>query len=199
MRMTFGKEAFFGYQVAPSGEIYWFQNYHRAAEPDRAALRAISDAAYKQKLLEMHRDDHASIAEIIRSTEGPIDRWPLHEMPPIPRWHDGPVCLVGDAAHATTPHVGQGASMAMEDAIVLAKCLRDIPDTEAAFAAYERTRKERVEKVVAIARRMGNHKSPSGAVGRAIRDLMLPFFLKMGVKAVEPVYAHRVDWNERVA
>jgi FAD-dependent urate hydroxylase len=199
MRMTFGKKAFFGYQVTPSGEIYWFQNFHRAAETDRDGLRTIPSAEYGRMLLEMHKDDHAPIVEIIRSTEGLIDRWPLHEMPPIPRWHEGPVCLVGDAAHATTPHVGQGASMAMEDAIVLAKCLRDLSDTEAAFAAYERIRKERVEKVVAMARRMGNQKGPSGAFGRAVRDLVLPFFLKMGVKAIEPVYAYRVDWDEKAA
>lgn len=199
MRMTFGKEAFFGYQAVPSGEIYWFQNFHQTAEPEGNELRAIPSAEYKQRLLVMHREDHAPIAEIIRSTEGLIDRWPLYEMPPIPKWHEGPVCLVGDAAHATTPHVGQGASMAMEDAIVLAKCLRDIADTEEAFAAYERIRKERVEKVVEMARRMGNQKSPSGAFGRAVRDLVLPFFLKMGVKATEPVYTYRVNWNEKAA
>ena len=199
MRMTFGKEAFFGYQVTPSGEVYWFENFHQTAEPDRDELKAIPSAEYKQRLLEMHREDHAPIAEIIGSTEGLIDRWPLHEMPPIPRWHEEPVCFVGDAAHATTPHVGQGASMAMEDAIVLAKCLRDITDTEEAFAAYERIRKERVEKVVEMARRMGNQKSPSGTFGRAARDLILPFFLKMGVKVTEPVYSYRVDWNEKAA
>lgn len=199
MRMTFGKEAFFGYQAVPSGEIYWFQNFHQTAEPKGDELRAIPSAEYRQRLLVMHREDHAPIAEIIRSTEGLIDRWPLYEMPPIPKWHEGPVCLVGDAAHATTPHVGQGASMAMEDAIVLAKCLRDVADTEEAFGAYERMRKERVEKVVEIARRMGNQKSPSGALGRMVRDLVLPFFLNMGVKATEPVYAYRVDWNEKAA
>lgn len=199
MRMTFGKEAFFGYQVVPSGEVYWFQNFHRAAEPDRDELKAIPSAEYQRMLLEMHRDDHAPISEIIGSTEGRIERWPLHEMPPIPRWHEGPVCLVGDAAQATTPHVGQGASMAMEDAIVLAKCLRDLPDKETAFAAYERIRRKRVEKVVAMARRTGNQKSPSGAVGRTVRDLALPFFLKMGVKATGPVYSYRVGWKGRVA
>jgi 2-polyprenyl-6-methoxyphenol hydroxylase-like FAD-dependent oxidoreductase len=199
MRMTFGLKGFFGYQAVPSGEVYWFENFHQAAEPDRDELRAIPGAEYKRKLLDMHKDDHTPIAEIIRSTEGLIDRWPLYEMPPVPKWHEGSVCLVGDAAHATTPHVGQGASMAMEDAIVLAKCLRDVPDTEEAFAAYERIRKERVEKVVEMARRMGNQKSPSGAFGRMVRDLVFPFFLKMGVKATEPVYACRVDWDERVA
>lgn len=199
MRMTFGKEGFFGYQVVPSGEIFWFQNFHQAAEPDREELDAIPDERWRAKLLGMHGEDHHPIPEIIRSTGGRIDRWPLYEMPPIPKWHDGPVCLIGDAAHATTPHVGQGASLAMEDAILLAKRLRDVPDTVQAFAAYERIRRERVEKVVGFARRTGNRKSPSGPFGRAVRDLVLPFFLKMGVKAIEPVYSYRVHWDEKVA
>lgn len=199
MRMTFGKEAFFGYQVAPSGEVYWFQNFHRATEPDREELREIPSREYRRRLLEMHGEDHAPIAEIIGSTQGPIERWPLYEMPPIPRWYRGPVCVAGDAAHATTPHVGQGASLAMEDAIVLAKCLRDLADTGAAFAAYQRIRKRRVEKIAAMARRTGNHKSPSGSLGRAVRDLVLPMFLKMGVRANEPVYSYRVGWDEEVA
>jgi FAD-dependent urate hydroxylase len=199
MRMTFGREGFFGYQVDRSGEIYWFQNFHQAAEPVRRELDGIPVERWRAKLLGMHEGDHHPIAEIIRATGGRMDRWPLCEMPPIPSWHDGPVCLIGDAAHATTPHVGQGASLAMEDAIVLARCLRDIPDTGRAFAAYERIRRERVEKIVAYARRTGNRKSPSGPLGRAVRDLVLPFFLKMGVKAIEPVYSYRVPWDDKVA
>ncbi len=94
----------------------------------------------------MHRHDHESIAKIIRSTESQIGRWPGYDMPSLPGWHEGPVCLIGDAAHATLPSAGQGASMALEDAIVLAKCLRDLPDAERAFAAFETLRKDRVEK-----------------------------------------------------
>jgi len=198
MRMTFGLKGFFGYQVVPSGEVYWFENYPEDHEPDRDALDAIPQQQWRDRLLAMHGDDHHPVAEIIRSTEGPIGRWPIYDMQSIPRWQQGLICLIGDAAHATSPHVGQGASMAMEDAIVLAKCLRDVPDTRAAFATFENLRRERVERVVKEARRTGNQKAPSGAIGRAIRDLVLPFFLKMGVKATEPVYSYRVDWTERV-
>jgi FAD-dependent urate hydroxylase len=62
----------------------------------------------------------------------------------LPAWHKGPVCLIGDAAHAMTPSAGQDASMALEDAIVLTRCLRDAPDAERAFAAFEALRKDRV-------------------------------------------------------
>jgi len=82
---------------------------------------------------------------------------------------------------------------------VLARCLRDLPDAEGAFAAFERLRKDRVERIVAGARRTGNQKVPSNALTRSLRDLVLPFFLKMGVKDAERIYSYRVGWDEKVA
>jgi len=199
MHMTFGKKGFFGYQVTPSGEIFWFQNLVRSDGPDHDELDAVSDGAWRDELLGAHRHDHEPIAGIIRSTEGRIGRFPIYDIPSLPAWHRGPVCLIGDAAHATSPHAGQGASTALEDAIVLARCLRDLPDVEGAFAAFERLRKDRVERIVAGARRTGNQEVPSNALTRSPRDLVLPFFLKMGVKDTERIYSYRVDWDEKVA
>ena len=62
-------------------------------------------------------------------------------MPTVPTWYRGRIALLGDATHATSPSSGQGASLAIEDAVVLAKCLRDLPDTKLAFATYERLRR----------------------------------------------------------
>ncbi|MBA4117020.1 MAG: FAD-dependent monooxygenase, partial [Rubrobacter sp.] len=199
MRMTFGLEGFFGYQVAPSGEVYWFENFPLPNGPDRGKLEAVPDEEWRQRPLDVHRHDHAPIAEIIRSTEGGIGRWPVYETPSMATWYKGPVCLIGDAAHVTSPHVGQGASMAMEAAVVLAKCLRDILDAEEAFAVFEALRKDRVEKLVEEARRTGNHKAPSNSLTRGIRDLVLPFFFKRGIENTRRVHSYRVDWNERVA
>ncbi|MCA1717311.1 MAG: FAD-dependent monooxygenase [Actinobacteria bacterium] len=199
MRMTFGTEGFFGYQVVAFGEIFWFQNSTQAIEPDRKKLEAMANDQYRQRLLDMHRHDHEPIAKIIRSTESRIGRWPSYDMPSLPAWYEGPACLIGDAAHATLPSAGQGASMALEDAIVLAKCLRDLPDTEMAFAAFEALRKDRVEELVEQARRSGSRKVPTNALTRGIRDLALPFFLKVGAKNAERAYSYRVDWDEKVA
>jgi 2-polyprenyl-6-methoxyphenol hydroxylase-like FAD-dependent oxidoreductase len=198
MRMTFGLKGFFGYQVVPSGEIFWFQNFTEPAEPDRSRLDAVPGGRWQQRLIAMHQQDHPPIAEIIRATATPIGRWPIYDMPSLPSWHAGPVCLIGDAAHAISPHVGQGASLAMEDAIVLAKCLRDIPTVERAFAAFEGLRRDRVETMVKAARRTGNQKAPANGLTRALRDLVLPFFLKMGVKSAEQAYAYHVDWDQTV-
>lgn len=197
-RMTFGTEAFFGYQVVPSGEVYWFENFHQSRAPDRGELDAIPDAEWRSKLLEKHRQDHSPIPEIIESTGDGIGKRPNYEMPSLSTWYAGRACLIGDAAHAMSPAAGQGASMAMEDAIVLAKCLRDLSDVEDAFATFERHRKDRVESVAKDAKRNSNRKAPTNAVTRKIRDLVLPFFLRMGVKSARKTYSHRIDWGEPV-
>jgi 2-polyprenyl-6-methoxyphenol hydroxylase-like FAD-dependent oxidoreductase len=197
MRMTFGKRGFFGYQVVPSGEVYWFENYGEPGEPDRAALQAVPHERWRERLLELHNDDHEPISRIIGSTRE-IGRWPSYDMPSLPSWHEGPVCLIGDAAHATLPSAGQGASMAMEDAVVLAKCLRDIPETEKAFTAFERLRKDRVEELVEAARKTSGGKAPANVLTRAIRDLVLPFFIKIGVRKAREAHSYRVEWDEEV-
>lgn len=106
--------------------------------------------------------------------------------------------IIGDAAHATSPSAGQGASMAIEDGVLLAKCLRDLPLPDA-FPAFTDLRRERVEAVVAAGARSANDKA-AGPVARVIRDLMLPMmFRKMSTsKAQEWMYGYRIDWEEPV-
>jgi len=91
------------------------------------------------------------------------------------------------------PHTGQGASMALEDSITLAKCLRDNDDIPSAYAAYFADRHPRVTEVIRQTRRTGAQKSP-GPIGRAIRDLVLPFFVKMQVGKTTSLYSYHIDW-----
>lgn len=65
----------------------------------------------------------------------------------VPRWHHANAVLVGDAAHGTLPTMAQGATMAMEDALVLAECLRSHDETGSALQAYEMRRKARAQWV----------------------------------------------------
>jgi FAD-dependent urate hydroxylase len=197
----FGKRAFFGYLVRESGEIWWFANVARPDEPSRKELSTISSAEWKRRLLDLFSGDIDLIGEIIESTQGEIGAYPVHDVPTAPTWHKGPAVLIGDAVHATSPSSGQGASMAIEDAIVLAKCLRDISDTEGAFAAYEGLRRERVEKVVAYSHRIGQSKAISNPVARWLRDQIMPFALKHFANPDSHawLYAYHVDWDKRVA
>ncbi len=195
MEMTFGLRAFFGYQVTPSGEIFWFQNTPEPTEPQETSSGDDEDRRWKARLLELHRDDHEPIPTMLVATDGGIGRLPIYDLPTLPTWHSGRVALAGDAAHVMGPHTGQGSAMALEDAMVLAMCLRDIPHIPTALATYEHQRRPRVEHVVKLTRRIGNTKSP-GPLGRAVRDRILPIVLPMGVKQTAKIYAHRIHWNE---
>ena len=86
-------------------------------------------------------------------------------MPPVPHWHRGRMVLVGNAVHAPSNSTGQGASLAIESSIQLARCLRDLPDAASAFSAYERLRRERVERITKRGARTNSAEPPdlSGA------------------------------------
>jgi 2-polyprenyl-6-methoxyphenol hydroxylase-like FAD-dependent oxidoreductase len=199
-RMVFGRRAFFGYAVHPSGEVWWFANPPRADEPSRAELAAISTEGWRDNLTDLFADDATPAAEIVQATPDRIAGWATYDLPSVPIWHRGPMIVIGDAAHATAPSSGQGASMAVEDAVVLARCLRDLQDTRRAFAAYERLRRGRVEKIVAHGARTSNSKA-AGPVRRALRDLMLPMILRRVAHGGSLAWMHdyHIDWDEKVA
>jgi salicylate hydroxylase len=83
-------------------------------------------------------------------------KWALHERPPLGRWGDGPVTLLGDAAHPTLPFLAQGAAMAIEDAAVLtAEITANPSDPAQALRAYETKRRGRATRVQRAARQTG--------------------------------------------
>jgi salicylate hydroxylase len=100
-------------------------------------------------------------------------KWALCDLPALRRWTDGPVALLGDAAHPMLPFLAQGAAMAIEDAAVLADCLAAAPDNaEAALRRYESRRWRRTRKVQRAARRNSEIYHMSG-FRAAARDLVL--------------------------
>jgi FAD-dependent urate hydroxylase len=199
-RMVFGKRAFFGYAVHPSGEIWWFANPPRADEPTGAELAAIGTEQWREMLIDLFAGDDSPAVEIIRSTPGKLAGWATYDLPSVPTWYGGSLIIIGDAAHATAPSSGQGASMAIEDAVVLARCLRDLPDTGQAFAAYERLRRARVERIVAHGARTSNSKA-AGPVARVLRDLMMPLILKRVARGESLAWMHdyHIEWDAKVA
>jgi salicylate hydroxylase len=84
-------------------------------------------------------------------------RWALYDRDPLPCWTQGRLTLLGDAAHAMLPHLGQGANQSIEDGITLATMLAraDRDNAPAALLAYERLRRERVSQVQSGARKNG--------------------------------------------
>ena len=197
--MVFGKRAFFGYAVHPSGEVWWFANPPRADEPTGAELAAIGTEQWREMLMDLFAGDDSPAVEIIRSTPGKLAGWATYDLPSVPTWHRGSLVIIGDAAHATAPSSGQGASMAIEDAVVLSRCLRDLPDTRQAFVAYERLRRARVERIVAHGARTSNYKA-AGPVVRVLRDLMMPLILKRVAGGGSlGMHDYHIAWDEKVA
>jgi salicylate hydroxylase len=83
-------------------------------------------------------------------------KWALYDRRPLLSWSQGPVALLGDAAHPMQPYLAQGAAMAIEDAAVAAQCLAQRPDDPAAaLRTYSTTRRARAWKVQRLAARNG--------------------------------------------
>jgi salicylate hydroxylase len=78
---------------------------------------------------------------------GELFKWGIFQHKPLKSWVNGRITVLGDAAHAMTPFMGQGAAMAIEDAMVLARCLTDFADIDDALIRYERARLERTDFV----------------------------------------------------
>jgi 2-polyprenyl-6-methoxyphenol hydroxylase-like FAD-dependent oxidoreductase len=187
MWMTFGRRAFFGHFVAPDGTVYWFSNVASEVAPKDGA------GDWKAILLEQHRGDPFPVELILEATEGGIGGWPIFDIPSLPRWHAGKVCLLGDSAHAISPSAGQGASLALEDALVLARSLRDAAP-EDAFARYQAERRPRVERLVAASRRIGDAKISTSPIANWFRDRLLGFFVRMNARSSAWWYAYDVEW-----
>jgi 2-polyprenyl-6-methoxyphenol hydroxylase-like FAD-dependent oxidoreductase len=177
IRMIFGKKAFFAYAVSNKNEVWWFNNISSDTEPVRNVLNVMEKQKLQEKLSGLHKDDPAPIAEIIQAAYH-AELYPIYDIPFLQKWHMGKVCLIGDAAHATAPHIGQGASLALEDTVVLAKCIRDLPTLEQAFETFQFLRQSRVNKIIQQARKVGDIKKVPNRFQRFFRDLMLPYFVK---------------------
>ncbi len=91
---------------------------------------------------------HEDVQTFISALKQPF-KWALMQREPMSHWSQGRVSLLGDAAHPTLPMLASGAAMALEDGLVLARCLRlDASDIPAALQRYEKTRLERTSCVV---------------------------------------------------
>ena len=156
----FGRRAFFGYMprplpAAPSGSPTC-----PARRSPRTSALSTSAGAWQRQLVDLFAADHGPAADLIRRGELDLAADNTFDLPHVPIWHRGPMLVIGDAAHAPSPSSGQGASMAMEDAVVLARCLRDLPAIPDAFVAYERLRRARVERIVAQGARSSSVEDP---------------------------------------
>jgi salicylate hydroxylase len=99
--------------------------------------------------------DAGLLALIDRIPEGALYKWPLFDRDPISQWTFGRVTLLGDAAHPMLPFLGIGASMALEDGVVLGRAVTEAATLQEGLVRYEQARADRAAEVILTSRRQG--------------------------------------------
>lgn len=136
----------FGFVKINQQMVYWYALVKESMIKDRQKMP-----------IHLFRVFHQDIQEIIAAT--PFENIIVHEitdLEPIPNWHQKNICLMGDAAHATTPNLGQGACQAVEDAYTLSTALNINPDLSSAFKSYQSLRMQKANRIVKNSRKIGN-------------------------------------------
>lgn len=134
-------------------QLYMFVLQH---VPDNVHMHPSSHGEQLRSLLAAYGGDAARVRDAIDQTT-PIVYRPLEAILLPPPWHRGRVVLLGDAAHATTPHLATGAGLAVEDALVLAEELSRGPDVETALEAHSLRRYPRCKTVVENSLQIGRY------------------------------------------
>ncbi|MEV5989377.1 FAD-dependent monooxygenase [Streptomyces sp. NPDC052051] len=188
MYFAFGR-AFMGYWRGPDGQMIWFAGLPMDNPPSQAELARVPAAEWMGRLRELYTG-HFPGEHLLRHTEpeslmvvGQMER-----MPSVPHWHRGRMVLVGDSVHAPSSSSGQGASLAIESAVELGRCLRDLPTYGEAFAAYEALRRPRVEAVGMNAAAANKVKAGKSA----------PPAPSAPEEMFRALHFHRIDWEETV-
>jgi len=168
----------------------WWSHLPQERELTRRELQAIADSELQATLLREFRGWSDPVEPFLRATSQ-ILRTAVYDVPQLPTWHVGRVMLLGDAAHAMSPAGGQGASLALEDAMAIAREIARTPrDIDRAFAEVERRLRRRAEGVVAQARSNDERQLQTlGPFGQWARDRLFPLFAPLIGRQLERLYA----------
>ena len=164
---TLGRGLRFGIVPIGGGRVAWWATANEAEGTDDPA------EGRKAKLLRLFGDWHRPVPQLIDATpEDEVLKNGTYDRPPVRRWGRGRVTLLGDAAHPTTPNLGQGGCMAIEDAAVLARCLTETEDVAAALRTFERRRYRRTAWITRESLRYGQIAQWQHAAAVRVREMI---------------------------
>ncbi len=180
--LAMGRGAQVGMLPIGGGRTYWF------ATANVPAGGTAVPGGHKADLLARFKDWWPAVPAVIDVTdESAILRNDIIDRPPVRKWTDGRVTLLGDAAHPTTPNMGQGACQAIESGYVLAKCLATAETAEAGLLAYEQARFDRTAKITNESWKFGRIFAYENPVKCWLRDRFLGLFGGMTVRFTEKI------------
>jgi len=165
---SWGRGARFG--VVPLSEqlIYWF------ATANDTAGQTQSPAAHKARLQQQFQSWHQPIGDLLEATPAiAILHHDIYDIHPFTPWSQGRATLLGDAAHPTTPNMGQGACMAIESAFALASCLKAESDLTLALRRYEAQRQPRTASITQQSWQIGRVGQWENRWGCFLRDQLM--------------------------
>lgn len=147
---TWGAKGRFGIVPLQNSKTYWFACINGSQNSEHFKNFGTNE------LLSNFKDYHHPIPEIISNTSDEQLIWnDILDLEPLNQFAFGRIILIGDAAHATTPNMGQGACQAIEDAVTLSQCMKKHTDIEQAFYAFEQLRLKRTAWVINTSRQVG--------------------------------------------
>jgi 2-polyprenyl-6-methoxyphenol hydroxylase-like FAD-dependent oxidoreductase len=147
---TWGARGRFGIVPLNTDHIYWFACINTTF--NNPVMRTMTP----DDLLKYFSDFHYPVSEVLKLTKPEQVIWSdIIDLKPLNKFTSGRIALLGDAAHATTPNMGQGACMAIEDAVILTNCLVKEKTIEDAFSQYELKRIPRTKYIVNNSWRIG--------------------------------------------
>ena len=164
---AWGKQIRFGFANIAKDKVYWFA-VAKASEGQRDDRSNL-----KQSLLDRFNSFNEVVKTIIKNTsDEKIIRNDISDLQRIKTWSKDRVCLLGDAAHATTPNMGQGACQGVEDAYYFSNIFKRNSDYSKAFEQFEKERRKKVDYVVNTSWQFG--KMAHSTIGQS--------FLKLAIK-----------------
>lgn len=181
---TWGGQGRFGIVPLTDDRIYWFATRNAPQQDEHMRHFQVKD------LLEKYALYHAPVADILMHTDDAQLIWnDIIDFPPIEHYAFDRILLAGDAAHATTPNMGQGACMAIEDAIVAANCLNSETDIKNAFLLFEQKRKKRTHDIVNQSYQLGKLAQLENAVLQGVRNTLFRMIPKsVNEKQIRSLY-----------